>query len=84
MNKHKCRSCGAAIIWSETITSRLMPLDAEPVKEGNIVLGLRKNLPPLALYQTEQQLERLREKGELLYMSHFVTCPQASKWRKKE
>jgi len=60
-----------------------MPLDAEPTLEGNIILGLRQHLPPLALVQTKQSLARLQEKGELLYTSHFVTCPQSAKWRRK-
>jgi hypothetical protein len=79
----KCRSCNAPILWSETTTGRRMPLDYTPTTDGNIILGLRKHLPPLALVQTQQSLERLRHRGELLYTSHFVTCPQSERWRKK-
>jgi hypothetical protein len=79
-----CRSCNAPIIWSETITGKPMPLDQEPALDGNIVLGLRSGKTPLALVQTKQQLERLRAKGELLYKSHFVTCPQSRGWRKSQ
>jgi hypothetical protein len=77
-----CRSCGAHLIWAETITGRRMPLDITPTKDGNIILGLRDQQAPLALVQTQQQLERLRAKGELLYVCHFATCPQHKKWRR--
>jgi hypothetical protein len=60
-----------------------MPLDYEPIAEGNIILGIRKHLPPLALVQVEQRRIELRDRGELLYISHFATCPQGKKWRKK-
>lgn len=78
----QCRSCPAKVIWTETINGKRMPLDYEPTKDGNIILGVRHGKVPLALVQTQQQLERLREKGELLYTSHFVTCPQSKAWRK--
>jgi len=79
-----CRSCKAKVIWSETITGKAMPLDYTPTKDGNIILGLRDHKAPLALVQTKQALERLRAKGELLYTSHFVTCPQSRAWRKQQ
>jgi len=78
----QCRSCRAAIIWAETITGRRMPLDKTPTPEGNIVLGIRHQQPPLALVKTKQALVNLHAKGELLYTSHFVTCPQASQHRR--
>jgi hypothetical protein len=80
---NKCRSCGAAILWAETPAGRRMPLDEKPTTAGNILLGLRHERPPIALYQTEQQLEPLRAEGELLYVSHFATCKDAKRWRKK-
>jgi hypothetical protein len=61
-----------------------MPLDATPTKEGNIMLGEREHLPPIAMYQTNQALEKFRADGELLYVSHFATCPDRKKWRKKK
>ena len=81
--KHECSSCGAPIIWAETITGRRMPLDEYPTKSGNIILGQRHEQAPLALVQTAQSLARLLEKGERLYTSHFATCPHAKKHRKQ-
>jgi hypothetical protein len=79
----KCRSCGAPILWAETITGRRMPLDYEPSDKGNIILGLRRERPPLALVQVEITRARLLSAGELLYTSHFASCPQASTHRRK-
>lgn len=49
-----------------------MPLDAEPVSGGNVFVG-------------EDGLAHVLKKGEApvgrRYVSHFVTCPHAKKWR---
>jgi len=85
MNKQHCRSCGAKILWAVTEKGKRMPLDAEPSEAGNIFLQHRPNQNPLAVYTTEEQ--RKATKGTLmehrLFTSHFATCPQAKKWRKK-
>jgi hypothetical protein len=78
----KCRSCGASIIWTDTVTGRRMPLDANPTTDGNIILGVRHGNVPLALVQTAQALARLKEYGSPLYTSHFATCPHADNHRR--
>jgi hypothetical protein len=72
-------------MWSITITGRRMPLDIKPVETGNIVLGIRHQQPPLAKYQTNQQLAEAKAENPhaRFYVSHFATCPEAKKWRKK-
>jgi hypothetical protein len=77
----KCNSCGAPIIWAETITGRRMPLDRKPTTDGNIILGVRHEQANLALVQTAQTLAKLQAKGERLYTSHFATCKFAAKHR---
>lgn len=67
----KCRGCGAEIIWAFTADGHRMPLDAK--FEGRFVLDRHK-----------------RDDGTLLasaratYLSHFATCPQADKFRKRK
>jgi hypothetical protein len=78
-----CRSCGASVIWTETILNKRAPVDATPTLAGNIILGMRHGKIPLMLVQTKQKLEQLQAKGELLYTNHFVTCPDRQKWRKR-
>lgn len=70
-----CSSCQAPIIWAKTEAGRAMPLDAEPVDDGNMEL-----LP--------DGICRFVPKGDHttvvvpLYKSHFATCPHARTHRK--
>jgi hypothetical protein len=82
----KCRSCGAPVIW--TITEgegKTMPVDAEPVEDGNIRLeerGQKTNMgtpAPTAIYDTTESLFGSSNR----YVSHFATCPEATQWRKE-
>lgn len=73
----KCRSCGAKIIWAETEGGSRVPLDAKPLKRyvlKEIETGIGETdiveVPVVELRST--------------YVSHFVTCPDADKFRKKK
>lgn len=75
-----CRSCGAEIFWAETAGGKRMPVDADPVPDGNVIVedrpgdGLRATvLEPGALMLDDPGLPR--------YVSHFATCPNASQHR---
>lgn len=71
----KCRSCDAPIIWAKTTQDKNIPLDAEPSGAGNITLvpGGRAHV---------HSRDELFPQGETLYVSHFVTCPNANEHRK--
>lgn len=82
-----CRSCHAPVIWAVTILGKAMPVDAEPSANGNLALewrergsGLPGGAPPLARVVSEH----LRFGRADLRTSHFVTCPQAGKWRRRK
>ena len=83
MKEHKtskCSSCGADIIWSETLLHKKMPVNAAPYKGGNIYLVHRgDSRPPLAMHA---KFKRPDEEEVPRYRAHFVTCPNASKHRK--
>lgn len=81
MKRDTCRSCRAQIIWAETEKGRRMPLDAQPVMGGNIFLQRRPHQEPLAIYKTAE--ERAQMQSSEFFVSHFVTCLQSQKWRKK-
>lgn len=87
MSDH-CRSCGVEVIWTVTETGKQMPVDVEPVENGNLLLMHRKGFKPLSVYQSKEMLAALAEHGGLqahrLHLSHFATCPQSKKWRKKQ
>lgn len=72
-----CRSCDAAIFWAVTERGRRIPIDVEPVANGNITLsdfsdGLR------ATYLRKDETTRHDR-----YVSHFATCPDAKTHRRK-
>lgn len=70
-----CGACGAPIEWVKTEAShgaKSMPLDAEPNDEGNVEL----------VWSAVRGQREARVHGqaplvqpEVLYMPHFVTCP---------
>ena len=73
----QCDSCGAEILWVKTIKGKSMPLDAQPVVDGNIVL-----LKAAAVILSKEQLGQPGRDGPR-YKSHFATCPNASQHRKE-
>lgn len=75
----RCRSCGAAILWATNDhTGGGIPVDAEPVANGNITLD---RSGPKVLAHVLRKGEDVAE-GTARYQSHFSTCPQAKTWRR--
>ena len=74
MKLANCRSCHASIIWAKTHAGKAMPVDAEPVANGNIALGIGD--PPLLSVNPPDFVKGPR------YVSHFVTCKFAVRHRK--
>lgn len=78
-----CRSCGAQMVFVETIFGKRIPLDAEPnMEKGNIVVA-----NGVAIYisgpKREGEARVVAERvGLRLYTSHFATCPNADQHRK--
>lgn len=66
-----CKSCGAAILWALTDNGKRMPVNAEPVENGNLLLVADED-GPRAIYATQGT-----------HVSHFATCPYAENWRKR-
>lgn len=65
----KCASCGARIVWMLTSARRRMPIDADTVEFDELTTDEATCLP---LFD-----------AELGHVSHFATCPNASKHRRK-
>jgi hypothetical protein len=74
-----CSSCHQPIIWAITTKAKRMPIDAEPQPDGNVALDFRAGMDPLARVLTVTQQFGLKN----LRKSHFATCPQADKWRRR-
>jgi len=82
----QCRSCGATIkllpTWGGWRNSppKMMPLDSEPVEDGNVVIEPADGaIPPRARTLKKGEVP---PDGTLRYKSHFATCPEAKRWRR--
>jgi hypothetical protein len=71
-----CRSCGAAIIWAMTGKGRTMPVDARPDPKGNVAVVIDGDTRRAIVGVTPESIGPR-------HLSHFVTCRDAPKWRKK-
>lgn len=69
-----CRSCGAELIWCLTPSSRWMPVDREPVADGNVEINY-EHQPPLAVVLTSTDLAQARLEKIPLHKTHLSTCP---------
>lgn len=82
----ECRACGAPIKMVTTEAGwraappKLMPIDVEPVEDGNVViLPASGAIPPRAKVLKKGQDA---PPGALRYRSHFATCPEAGRFRR--
>lgn len=77
-----CRSCGAPIAWASTAAGHRMPVDPKPVLDGNVVLDSTggSTVPRAVVYRPGDPSMPSGDR----YKSHFATCPNATKHRKKD
>lgn len=74
-----CRSCGASVVWRRTPADKSIPLDPTPsALLGNVVLKGEGGARVLA----QSEIPAARKRGDDLYVSHFVTCPNAKRHRR--
>ena len=71
----RCRSCDAPIIWAVTKNDKRMPVDAEPAENGNVEL-VDQGRVKRAIVHAQPSFG-----SGPLYLSHFVTCPEAETHR---
>ncbi len=69
-----CRTCGAEIAWVFSESGVRMPVDPGERPDGNLVIE-----PDL----TGRKVARVVAPGKGTHVSHFTTCPDASKHRKR-
>lgn len=70
----QCRSCKARMFWGTSAAGKSMPIDAEPVADGNI-------FERDGVFVAVSLLEPVPE-GVPRWKSHFATCPNSAKHRK--
>lgn len=76
-----CRTCNAEIFWALTTSDKLIPIDVEPVATGNIEIELDELDGKNTAVVVDPSQPSLF--GKPRYNSHFVTCPDANKHRRK-
>ena len=79
-----CKSCHAEMVWCVSTNGHRMPVDPEPVPDGNLIVVGTGRAP------NGDVLDRVLVlgKGDVplgdppRFQSHFVTCPDARGWRR--
>lgn len=76
-----CWSCHKPIEWGRTAAGKPIPLDPEPVADGNLAIareGVDGDLPLVRVVKADEEIWTSEWRG----ISHFVTCPTANQHRK--
>jgi hypothetical protein len=90
-----CRSCGADIVWAETVPAgRKVPLDAatvDPTARGALILvgnryayghaDLADRIAQRQAVSVARAEDVIRSRYDA-HLSHFATCPTADRHRK--
>lgn len=81
---NECRSCGAPIRWAITEKGRRMPLDPDPHPDGNVMVEHAAGADHSGVVVfAGRLLHEERDLGTPLYRSHFASCPDARKHRRR-
>lgn len=84
MDQAKCKSCGRPIIWAVMLkTKKKNPVDYEPVANGNMQLTEGVDGDVFGEVLDKESLAIKHDDGELLYISHFATCPNSAFHKRK-
>lgn len=78
----RCGECGGPIHWAKTVgakgATKAFPVDPKPDPEkGNVTVN-----GGVAVVLRAAQVPGARAAGQPLYVSHFVTCPYADRFRR--
>lgn len=85
-----CTACHADIIWAVTQNGKSIPVNPEPVDNGNIELKeaiIRRGDGSLARTVQEAIVHGKKESGGIdlfdqkRYVSHWATCPNAKDFK---
>ncbi len=80
----RCGTCNSRVIWTLTAAEKRMPVDPDPATEGNLLLvPSQTGRHVRSIVLRDRGLETAAARGEPLHLSHFATCPQADKHRRK-
>ena len=83
MKKATCRGCGASIVWIKTTGGKSMPCDAQPVLYQERKGAAGKIVTPNGQVLSADLDVSPDEATGIGCVSHFATCPQAGRFRRK-
>lgn len=73
-----CKSCQAPVTWLHTESGLRIPVDVQPVADGNIrIIGDVAHVVGATIDLLDDTDDGTR------YVSHFVSCESAAEWRKR-
>jgi hypothetical protein len=85
-----CPDCQQPILWPWTSASagvNRMPVDAEPVDTGNVLVtvdSLNPNRIVCDVIGNRANRRKLAAGGHALYQHHRITCTRAEKWARPQ
>lgn len=83
-NFGKCRSCGQQVIWIKTVAGKNMPCNPTLVTYKDQQGGKEKIVTPNGEVHSAEIVESGTPNATGIgYISHFATCPNAARHRKK-
>lgn len=83
-NFGKCRSCGQQVIWIKTVAGKNMPCNPTLVTYKDQQGGKEKIVAPNGEVHSAEIVESGTPSATGIgYISHFATCPNAARHRKK-
>jgi len=78
MKTSPCKGCGRPLYWVKTANGSPHPLDAEPTPDGNAVI-----IGGVVHFKRGDLFEEMIDDALPRYRSHFETCPEAAKFRRR-
>ncbi|MEU5848960.1 hypothetical protein [Saccharopolyspora shandongensis] len=77
-----CPDCDEPIVWATTAKGVSMPVDAEPVNGGNVLLSVGSRGVHAGVLGVNQAAGA-RDRGQPLYQHHRLSCPRAYRWARR-
>lgn len=80
-----CRGCNRQILWVRTRKGKRMPIDPFPNgKQGNVILAGEEKIAHVFRSPEEARAYQFMHEGDGPYTSHFHTCRDAERFRKRK
>lgn len=78
-----CRACGAEIGFIKTVAGKTIPVNPEEVVYEQKAGGSLKIVTPNGEVLSAERPADPQKATGIGYISHFATCPEADKFRKR-